>query len=162
MGPTSAGKTTLATYFVKEWRKANHPIIHFDGDEIRDFFGTGFGFEPEDRMLVISALVNLALKSQEAGLSVIISALTANEEARQFLKNNIPHALVGYVKCPIKVCAERDPKGLYAKAKYGEINTLIGFNTPYLPPESPDIVLDTASSRPSDLFSLTDRFLREL
>ena len=144
MGPTSSGKTTIAsglTGLLKD--KYQLPIIHFDGDEIRDFFGDDFGFKAENRLLVVKAIVHLANKSFDAGLNVVVSALTANSGTRSYVKQNCRNLVTGFVKCSIATCAERDPKGLYAEAKEGKIKTLIGFNSKYEPPKSPDIIVDT-------------------
>jgi adenylylsulfate kinase len=72
-----------------------------------------------------------------------VSALTAHQSARDYIEDKLPNLQIGYVKCSIETCSARDPKGLYAKAKNGEIATLIGYNTKYIPPTNPDIVLDT-------------------
>lgn len=147
MGPTSAGKTTIARTALDMLRDRGRKAIVFDGDEVRDFFGPGHGFAPEDRLRVVSILVHLAGKSAEAGLDVIVAALTAHDDARRYVRETLSPVLVGYVACAIDVCADRDPKGLYGRARRGEIDSLIGFNTPYEPPENPDIVLPS-DSRP--------------
>ena len=59
------------------------------------------------------------------------------------MKANIKNLCTVYIECPINVCSERDPKGLYAKAKRGEINTLIGYNSNYVPPRKPNITINT-------------------
>lgn len=110
MGPTSSGKTTLSQCFVKEWRALGVPVVGYDGDEVRDFFGKGHGFEPEDRLRVVSTLVHLSAKAVEAGLNVVVSALTAHEDARRLVRERIPEVVVGYVECPIELCAKRDPR----------------------------------------------------
>ncbi len=135
--------------------------MHFDGDEVRDFFGPGHGFDPGDRLRVVSTLVFLAGKANEAGVSVVISALTAHEDARTLIAEGLPGALVGYVECSIDQCAARDPKGLYARAKAGEIDTLVGWNSEYVPPANPDLVLNTERASPDELFELTDKFVSE-
>ena len=76
LGPTSAGKTTLATRVVADLRGRGIPAIHFDGDEVRDFFGASLGFGPDSRLRVVSVLVHLANKAADAGLHVVVSALT--------------------------------------------------------------------------------------
>lgn len=145
LGPTSAGKTTLGTRVVADLRKNGIPAILFDGDEVRGFLGVGFGFGAGSRLHVVSILVLLANKAAEAGLNVVVAALTAGQDARNYVRENVKNLTIGYVACSIQRCAERDPKGLYAKAKRGEIDTLIGYNSAYQPPESPDLVLDTES-----------------
>ena len=134
LGPTSSGKTTIANQLVFELRKRDITIISFDGDEVRNFFGKNFGFSSENRIAIVKTLTHLANKSIDAGINVIVSALTANENARNYVKNNCKNLISGYVQCSIEICATRDPKGLYARAKKGEINTLIGYNSEYIPP----------------------------
>src|SRR3989339_786273 len=78
MGPTSSGKSTLAEYFLTQWRLHGESVVHYDGDEVRDFFGSSHGFNAEDRLRVVKTLTALANKASEAGLLCIVSALTAN------------------------------------------------------------------------------------
>ena len=145
MGPTSSGKTTLGRAVTRRLRRRALGAVHYDGDEVRGFFGPDYGFSAADRFRVVQTLVHLANKAAEAGLQVVVSALTAAAPARVYVIENIGNLMVGYVNCPVAVCALRDPKGLYRRAANGEIDSLIGFNTPYLPPEYPDIVVDTAA-----------------
>jgi adenylylsulfate kinase len=145
MGPTSSGKTTISELLLEHLRMRGNPAIHYDGDEVRNFFGDTLGFKAEDRLRVVGTLVHLSNKASKAGLNVIVSALTANQDARQLIRSKIDNLLIGYVRCPVDICAMRDPKGLYKKAKKGEINTLIGYNSNYMPPDNPDIIVDTAT-----------------
>ena len=124
--------------------------MHFDGDEVRNFYGSSFGFQASDRQRVVAMLVHLANKTQAAGVNVIVSALTAHEDARRLVLGATKNLIVVYIKCSIKVCAERDPKGLYAQAKKGEIDTLIGLNSKYFPPDKPDLVIDTETLSPDE------------
>ena len=144
MGPTSSGKTTLGQAVTRCLRRRGFGVVHYDGDEVRNFFGPDHGFSASDRFRVVQTLVHLANKAAGAGLQVVVSALTAAVEARVYVNENTINLIVGHVSCPIDICARRDPKGLYQRATKGEIESLIGFNTPYLPPEDPDIVVDTA------------------
>jgi adenylylsulfate kinase-like enzyme len=143
MGPTSAGKSTLATRAVATLRQNGVPAIFYDGDEVRSYFGPAFGFSAENRFRVVAALAHLANKAAQAGLQVIVAALTAGEDSRDYVRENVENLMIGYVSCSIDVCAKRDPKGLYRKAINGEIDTLVGYNIEYRPPEGPDLILDT-------------------
>lgn len=145
LGPTSGGKTTVAEKLTDTLRAGGAMTLHYDGDEVRNFFGENHGFTPADRMRVVSTLIHLANKTTETGANVIVSALTANEDARTQVLENVNGLITGYIKCPIEVCAARDPKGLYAQASSGEIDTLIGINSEYRAPQNPDIVVDTDS-----------------
>jgi adenylylsulfate kinase-like enzyme len=129
--------------------------VLFDGDEIRGFFGPGFGFDSEHRLRVVEVLAHLANKAAEAGLNVVVAALTAGQDARDHVHANVRNLKVGYVSCSVDACARRDPKGLYGRAMRGEIDTLIGFNSEYRPPDSPDIVLDTERYSADELVSRT-------
>ena len=150
MGPTSGGKTTIAEHLLERLRADGSASMHFDGDEVRDFFGDTLGFQASDRQRVVGTLVHLANKTAEAGVNVIVSALTANEDARRHVLDSVKNLKIVYIKCSIETCAERDPKGLYALAKNGEIDTLIGINSDYLPPDSPDLVIDTEALSPDE------------
>lgn len=146
MGPTSSGKTTIAESFLYQLRTNNVPVIHFDGDEVRDFFGDDHGFSSTDRLKVVKTLVHLANKSIEAGMNVIVSALTANEDAREYVEKNVINLIKVYIQCEIEVCIARDPKGLYKAAREGGIKTLAGYNSEYLPPKNPHIIINTGSN----------------
>ncbi|MGI9423544.1 MAG: adenylyl-sulfate kinase [Hyphomicrobiaceae bacterium] len=154
LGPTSSGKTTLATRAIAKLRHNGVPAVLFDGDEVRGFFGPDYGFDPDHRLRVVSVLVHLANKAAAAGLHVIVAALTAGNEAREYVRDNVNNLKMGYVSCSIATCAQRDPKGLYAKAILGEIETLVGYNSAYRPLDNPDIVLDTELNSVDDLVSL--------
>ena len=148
LGPTSSGKTTIGKMLVKEMRDTNIPAIHYDGDEIRAFFGETLGFRPEERLRAVSTCAQLGKKANEAGLNVVISALTANDDSRSYIKNNVPNLVITYLTCPIDICIQRDSRGLYRKARQGTVDpkTLIGLDIPYEPPIDPDIVIDTSKN----------------
>ena len=150
MGPTSSVKTTIGEHLLERLRAAGSPSMHFDGDEVRNFFGEDLGFEVSDRQRVVATLVHLANKTSAAGVNVIVSALTASEDARRLVLDTVKNLIIVYVKCSIETCAERDPKGLYVQAKNGKIDTLIGVNSDYLPLDSPDLVIDTENLSPAE------------
>ena len=89
MGPTSSGKTTLARLFYQRLLFASDFTLHFDGDEVRDTFGSNLGFSKKDRLLVVKTLVYASNKGLEAGANVVVSALTAFEDARLYIKKNV-------------------------------------------------------------------------
>ena len=146
MGPTSAGKTTLANALSERLRtQGNVPVLHWDGDQVRDMLGDNLDFAPESRLHVVRTLVTLAAATSQAGVLTIVSALTAHDDARRLIRDLLPQLLTVYVKCAVETCMERDPKGLYAQAAAGEIDTLIGYNSDYTPPQRADLELDTSS-----------------
>lgn len=145
MGPTSAGKTTLARTLTEHVRlNENLAVVHWDGDQVRDLLGKELSFSAESRLRVVRTLASLAGITSEAGVLTIVSALTANADARRLL-SSLPRLLIVYVHCPIETCIERDPKGLYRRALAGEIDTLIGYNQEYVAPDAPDLEIDTSA-----------------
>lgn len=146
MGPTSAGKTTIGLAFTQRLRDNAVPSIHLDGDEVRSILGDSLGFTPEDRFRNVSLYVHLANKCLDAGLNVVVSALTAHQRARRFVTDNVRNLVLVYLECPLEVCIERDSRGLYRKARAGEIaaDSIVGLTKPYPAPARPDLMLPTS------------------
>jgi len=159
MGPTASGKTTLARALKDRLTSVNSPAIHYDGDEVRNFFGDLLGFADQDRLRVVKTITHLAGKASRAGLNVIVSALTANPDARELIRREVPNLVIIYLQCELQECALRDPKGIYQRARSGEINTLIGYNSPYLPPDDYDLSIDTEKN---DLEACVEKVLNLL
>ena len=160
MGPTSSGKTTLAKLLHGKLCDTKNIALHYDGDEVRNIYGGGLDFSNDARLLVVKTLVYVANKGLAAGANVVVSALTAFDDARLYIKKNLHNSIVIYLRCSISECANRDPKGLYAREKRGEINTLVGASSIYHEPVCPDIILETEESTPEEslqelIFELT-------
>lgn len=143
MGLTSSGKSSVAQRITEKLKARGVKILHYDGDDIRNMFGADFGFAPEDRLKVVKNLGYLANKSADQGFNVLVSALTAHTDARKHIRENVKNLVTVFLKCSVKECARRDPKGLYKKAQKGEIDTLIGFNVPYDVPDFADLIVDS-------------------
>jgi adenylylsulfate kinase len=143
-GPTSSGKTTIANALLKRMRDIGEKAILYDGDEIREIFHSDFGFTEKDRLKVVNTLIYFANKSTRAGVFAIVSALTANQSARASMRRNLDTIVDVYLDCPIDTCIERDPKGIYRKAIRGEIDTVIGYNLPYLKSNEACLTIDTS------------------
>ncbi len=156
LGPTSSGKTTLGAALRQRLKACGVPCLHYDGDEVRDFFGPDFPFGAEHRLRVVQTLCHLANKATTENICCVVSALTANPDARQFVLNNVSHLVVGSVRCSQEECIRRDPKGLYREAIKGRIDTLVGYNSPYVPPEHFDLELETEAH---DVDRLVQRML---
>ena len=142
-GKTGSGKTSIAKRIVKKTAEKRLKLAHFDGDEVRDMFGANHGFSASDRLQVVKNLVDLANKFADQGISVIVSALTAHENAREYVRENARNLVTIFIECSLNECERRDPKGLYTKARQGLIDTLIGYNSPYPVPDNVDLFIDT-------------------
>ena len=93
----------------------------------------------------------------------MISALTANDDSRAFIRANIPNLILTYLICPIDICVQRDSRGLYRKAREGKIDskTLIGLDNPYPAPDNPDIVIDTSKHTSEESVLILKKGLRK-
>jgi adenylylsulfate kinase-like enzyme len=125
-------------------RDIGEKAILYDGDEIREIFHSDFGFTENDRLKVVNTLIHFANKTTRAGVFAIVSALTANQSARDSMRRSLDTIVDIYLDCPIDTCIERDPKGIYRKAIRGEIDTVIGYNLPYLKSNEACLTIDTS------------------
>ncbi len=142
-GIPGSGKTTLASILVKFFRAAGSKAELLDGDEIRSLVGAT-GFSREDRRRNVLSAAYTALLLNRNGISVAAAFVSPHAEARAEARRLIGRGFVEiFVDCPLAVCVERDPKGLYKKSIEGRIKDLTGVDDPYERPVSPDLVLRT-------------------
>src|SRR5688572_14976029 len=143
-GLSGAGKTTITNVLVKELIQRGSKLEILDGDVVRENLSKGLGFSKEDRDTNIRRIAFVANLLSRNGVPVITAAISPyrdiRDEARQMMGERFVEA---YVKASVEVCEERDVKGLYAKARSGEIKEFTGVSDPYEPPENPELVIDT-------------------
>jgi adenylylsulfate kinase len=143
-GLSGSGKSTITTHLVKELRKRGSKLEVLDGDVVRENLSKGLGFSKEDRDTNIRRIAFVANLLSRNDVPVITAAISPyreiRDEARQMMGDRFVEA---YVKASVEVCEERDVKGLYAKARSGEIKEFTGVSDPYEPPENPELVLET-------------------
>jgi adenylyl-sulfate kinase len=142
-GLSGAGKTTIAESLARKLRRQGRPAVILDGDYIRNIFPTGF--DPASREAHIRRVGQIAAILEAQNIIPIVSLISpyrkGREEARSFAKN----FLEIYISTALEVCRQRDPKGLYAKVKRGEIKNFTGIDAPYERPETPELILDTTN-----------------
>lgn len=145
IGLSGSGKSTLASELERQlYEKAYHTYI-LDGDNIRSGLNSDLDFSSESRKENIRRISEVAKLFVDAGTIVLTAFITPFQEDREKIK-----ALIGpenyievYVNCPIEECEKRDVKGLYAKARRGEISNFTGINSPFEEPKNPDIKVPT-------------------
>lgn len=145
-GLSGSGKSTIAN-FMKDWRP-NYVVL--DGDVLRKGLCSDLGFSIEGRKENMRRLVELCELFIDAGHNVITAFISPFEETRQQIKTYIDKCYIVYCKASLEECERRDPKGLYKKARAGEIKEFTGIDSPYEVPKTPDIVLDTENQTPCD------------
>jgi adenylylsulfate kinase len=143
-GLSGAGKTTIAQEVADRLERASErQIVFLDGDLIRQTLTTNLGFGPTDRAENIRQIGNLAHKSSVSGAIVLVAAIAPYRQLRDGLRSQIGVFIEVYVNAPLAVCEARDPKGLYRRARAGEIEHFTGLDDPYEPPLNPEIICDT-------------------
>ncbi|NOT50051.1 MAG: adenylyl-sulfate kinase [Chitinophagaceae bacterium] len=143
-GLSGSGKTTIARDVIEKLKKKGQAPILLDGDEIRNAIKlTGFDEESRKRHNLNVGYMASLLEGQ--GKIVIVSLISPYDDIRQQIRGMCKKFIEVYVNTDIKVCMERDPKGMYKKALAGEIKDFTGVSAPYYPPQDPEIILDTAT-----------------
>jgi adenylylsulfate kinase len=145
-GLSGAGKTTISGHLETQLRERGSKLEILDGDIVRENLSKGLGFSKEDRDINIRRIAFVADLLSRNGVPVITAAISPYKEIRDEARATMGDRFIEvYVKASVDTCAERDVKGLYAKAFSGEIKEFTGVSDPYEAPENPEVVCDTES-----------------
>lgn len=145
-GLSGSGKSAIAGEVERKLFLEGYHTIVLDGDNLRSGLNKGLGFSPEDRKENIRRAAEVAKLLNDAGVIVLASFISPYKEDRQMAREILGDAFVEvYVNTSLSVCEARDVKGLYARARHGEIKDFTGISSPYEVPSSPDITIDTSS-----------------
>ena len=144
-GLSGSGKSTIATELERELFRLGRHVYVLDGDNIRHGLGSDLGFSPKDRTENIRRVGEVAKLFADAGTICITAFISPYREDRNLVRRILPPGrfVEVYVNAPLAICEERDPKGLYAKARANEIREFTGISAPYEEPEKPEIELRT-------------------
>jgi bifunctional enzyme CysN/CysC len=145
-GLSGAGKSTIANLVEKKLLARGRHTFLLDGDNVRHRLNKDLGFTEADRIENIRRVGEVARLMSDAGLIVITAFISPFRAEREMVREMMTEGefLEVYVDVPLKVAEQRDPKGLYAKARAGEIANFTGIDSPYEPPQRPDIHIDAA------------------
>jgi adenylylsulfate kinase len=138
-GLSGAGKTTIGKAIEKELSNYNQKVTLLDGDILRQTLCKGLGFSKSDREENIHRIASLADSLTSEGYIAVVCVISPYRAQREILKQQIKNFIEVYVNAPLAVCEERDVKGLYKKARSGEIKNFTGIDDPYEPPLNPDV-----------------------
>jgi adenylylsulfate kinase len=141
-GLSGSGKSTIAAVVVDELRRRGHRVELLDGDEVRENLSAGLGFSKADRDTNIRRIGWVAALLARNGVVAVTAAISPYRAVRDQVRGQIEHFVEVFVDTPLEVCEERDPKGLYRRARAGTLHGLTGVDDPYEPPAEPDLVLD--------------------
>jgi adenylylsulfate kinase len=149
-GLSGAGKSTVAAKLGPALAERGHRVELLDGDEVRTNLCQGLGFSRADRDTNIARIGYVAGKLAKHGVTVLVAAISPYREARDQVRAQVDNFVEIHVAAPVSTCAERDVKGLYAKALSGELKNFTGVSDPYEPPLDPEIVLHTENESVDD------------
>ena len=149
-GLSGAGKSTVANLLVDRLRGMGRRVELLDGDEVRKNLSSGLGFSKEDRDANIRRIAYVAKLLSRNGVIAITAAISPYREIRDEARREIGNFVEVFVDCPLEICEERDVKGLYARARAGEIQQFTGISDPYEPPRSPEVTLHTDKESPEE------------
>jgi len=138
-GLSGSGKTTITNILVRELRRRGSKLEVLDGDIVRQNLSKGLGFSKEDRDTNIRRVAFVAALLARNEVPVITAAISPYRELRDEARAKMDGRFIeAYVKASVEECEKRDVKGLYAKARAGEIQEFTGVSDPYEPPENPE------------------------
>jgi adenylylsulfate kinase len=142
-GLSGSGKSALADAVAEDLKKKSMKVERLDGDIVRKSLTKDLGFTEEDRNMNIERVTFVAKLLTRNGVAVLASFISPYNKIRAYSRKEIGDYILVYVKCSLKVCEERDPKGMYAKARAGEIKNFTGIDHPFEEPNNPDIIVET-------------------
>jgi adenylylsulfate kinase len=146
-GLSGAGKSSLAHAVEERLYQMACRTFVLDGDNVRHGLCGDLGFSVEDREENIRRVGEVAKLFLEAGIITLTAFISPFRSEREMARKLVPHGefFEIYCHCPIEICEERDVKGLYKRARAGEINDFTGISSPYEEPKSPELALDTGT-----------------
>src|SRR5579872_1833664 len=164
-GLSGSGKSTLAGVLKDRFENEYGRFVEIlDGDEIRKGLSRDLGLSREDREEHARRVSYLAKVLSRNGVISIVALISPYKVSRESAKETIgaDRFIEVYIKASLDACEKRDPKGLYKKARKGEITNMTGLQDPYEPPESPDVIIETEKGTPQESAELLIRRLKDL
>ncbi|EHL22747.1 sulfate adenylyltransferase subunit 1 / adenylylsulfate kinase [Acidovorax sp. NO-1] len=161
-GLSGSGKSTIANALEKELHAQGKRTYILDGDNIRQGLNRDLGFTDADRVENIRRVAEVAKLMMDAGLIVMTAFISPFQAEREMAREliGVENFTEVFVDTPLLVCEQRDPKGLYKKARSGLIPNMTGINSPYELPTQPDVVINSTIIKPQDAVEQINRYLR--
>jgi bifunctional enzyme CysN/CysC len=162
-GLSGAGKSTIADQLEKKLHALGKHTFVLDGDNVRHGLNRDLGFTEADRVENIRRVAEVAKLFVEAGLITLVSFISPFQAEREMARSLVaPGEFIEiFVNTPLEACERRDPKGLYKKARRGELQNFTGLDSPYEPPSNPELVLDAFTENAHELADRVIDFMHQ-
>jgi adenylylsulfate kinase len=162
-GLSGAGKTTVSIALENALFEQKALVTILDGDVVRCGLNKDLKFSAEDRKENIRRIGEVAKLLANQAFVVIVAFISPFREDREWVRHSTDDGrfIEVFIDCPLSVCEDRDTKGLYKKARNGEINDFTGISSPYEPPESPEIHLKTSEHSVEDCVEQIIHYLKQ-
>lgn len=160
-GLSGSGKSTVANLLEKAlWERGVRSMV-LDGDNVRHGLNKDLGFSPADRTENIRRIGEVAALFTEAGIVNVTAFISPYRDDRDMVRKTVAegHFLEILVECDLEECERRDPKGLYKKARAGEIPEFTGISAPYEAPNNPELVVNTTNQTPEESLAVIVKHL---
>jgi adenylylsulfate kinase len=145
-GLPGSGKSTLSKRLADRLRTSGWKVEILDGDEVRAMFSPELGYSRKDREFHARRVSYVARMLARNGVAVLVAMITPYETSRQAARATAGDRFVEvWLSCPVEVCRQRDPKGLYARAAQGGVPRMTGVDDPFEEPLNPDVTVDTST-----------------
>jgi len=161
-GLPCSGKTVLADAVAKELRNQGMKVERLDGDIVRKSLTRDLGFSEEDRNMNIERVTFVSKLLTRNGVAVLASFVSPYNKIRDYSRKEIGNYILVYVKCSLEECENRDIKGMYAKARAGEIKDFTGIDHPFEEPDITDIIVETDKQTVEESKNIILQALKEM
>jgi adenylylsulfate kinase len=162
-GLSGAGKSTVANALDEKLYRFHKHTYLLDGDNVRYGLNKDLGFSDQDRVENVRRIGEVGKLFVDSGLIVLSAFISPFRSDRQLVRNLFPMGefIEIHVSTDLSICEERDPKGLYKKARAGEIKHFTGIDSAYEAPEAPELIIDAGNCTPDDCAEKIFTYLRE-
>lgn len=162
-GLSGSGKSTLANAVARKLYQESVRNYVLDGDNIRHGLNKDLGFSEEDRTENIRRIGEVAKLFVDGGQAVLTAFISPFKADRNLVRDLLEEKefIEVFVKCPIDTCEERDPKGLYVKARQGIIKDFTGITSPYEEPENPELIIETNKQSIDESVEIVFQYLKQ-
>ncbi len=159
-GLSGSGKTTISRALAPRLRSMGWKVEVLDGDEMRQMFSPELGFSRKDREMHARRVSFVARMLARNGVAVLVAMITPYETSRQAARSVVGTRFFEvWLSCPIEICRQRDPKGIYRRSEEGSVTKMTGVDDPFEEPLNPDLTVDTSSLTVDQSI---DRIVRQL